>query len=639
MNFHFTTLILLTGLVTGSLAGSVSTAPIPILGTSSNDTLLGTSGSDAIDGGAGADFMAGYAGDDFYTVDNKFDVVVEQPDEGCDTIKLNFSYWTNHNNWLHAEFYSSPTNVEAVVMGEDDFDVVEVVPGTFAHVYGDPLDWRDLMDHNQFDNSSNFTDTCTMASIANTMTMLGQELTEDEALAYMLENNHVGNRDTGNTPPWEVEAALEGLGCVATLYTVVQSKETIAQWLEDGHVIILGVDYGILHEEHVPRGFDDHAITLTGVAYDETTGNLLGYYYCDSGDEFDHSASIYMPISLFYEAHAQYTNGYNAQMVLVDAPLKVQRDSYRVLGNPDADQVIIGNHGDNQIITTNGNDYAEGGAGNDDFIDVAAGDDVFVPGAGNDQAMWKNGRDSLVLSIGGGNDVVSDEDAEEDELVFDSTIDKASIFLTLNNTDLTVHYGSNSNVRIVDYSLAHDFSLRTFDACVLDAAGLSNLVSAMDVYCTANAVDFSNPEAVSADAGLAALMASGWQSDTNALRYRVWTAMHRLEHEVGGFSEAAADDGVANLLKYAAGFSPLDSADLFSYSTDSENNRFKMQYQKSKRADAELVAEWSGALSNDWSTVGIETSLLSETPSNELWEASLPAGQTGFMRLRATLTE
>jgi serralysin len=56
-------------------------------GGSENDNLLGTVGNDVIDGGAGDDVMKGGAGDDTYIVDSKKDKIIENVNEGNDSVK------------------------------------------------------------------------------------------------------------------------------------------------------------------------------------------------------------------------------------------------------------------------------------------------------------------------------------------------------------------------------------------------------------------------------------------------------------------------------------------------------------------------------------------------------------------------
>ncbi|HEX4984984.1 MAG TPA: calcium-binding protein, partial [Burkholderiales bacterium] len=62
-----------------------------LAGGSETDSLYGGEGNDTLDGGAGADVMVGGNGDDIFTFDNLDDVVVEQANEGNDTLRSVFT--------------------------------------------------------------------------------------------------------------------------------------------------------------------------------------------------------------------------------------------------------------------------------------------------------------------------------------------------------------------------------------------------------------------------------------------------------------------------------------------------------------------------------------------------------------------
>ncbi|HUR89295.1 MAG TPA: VCBS domain-containing protein, partial [Ramlibacter sp.] len=63
-----------------------------IVGTGHGDNLVGTAGGDTLDGGAGADTLAGGAGNDVYFVDIGRDLIVENFNEGNDSVISRASY-------------------------------------------------------------------------------------------------------------------------------------------------------------------------------------------------------------------------------------------------------------------------------------------------------------------------------------------------------------------------------------------------------------------------------------------------------------------------------------------------------------------------------------------------------------------
>ncbi|MEI6643365.1 MAG: DUF4347 domain-containing protein [Novosphingobium sp.] len=59
-----------------------------LVGGGGGDTLIGGTGSDMIDGGTGADAMIGGSGNDSYVIDNPDDVIVEEVNQGVDTVMV-----------------------------------------------------------------------------------------------------------------------------------------------------------------------------------------------------------------------------------------------------------------------------------------------------------------------------------------------------------------------------------------------------------------------------------------------------------------------------------------------------------------------------------------------------------------------
>ncbi|ARO22596.1 serralysin-like metalloprotease domain-containing protein [Rhizobium sp. TAL182] len=66
-------------------------------GNAGNDSLTGDSGNDTLDGGTGIDKLSGGVGDDIYIVDNAGDSVIENANEGTDTVRTKLSYTLSTN--------------------------------------------------------------------------------------------------------------------------------------------------------------------------------------------------------------------------------------------------------------------------------------------------------------------------------------------------------------------------------------------------------------------------------------------------------------------------------------------------------------------------------------------------------------
>ena len=72
-----------------------------LVGALGSETLLGGVGNDVLNGAAGDDTMIGGVGNDAYVVDNAVDQVIENANEGSDTVfsSINFALAANVETW------------------------------------------------------------------------------------------------------------------------------------------------------------------------------------------------------------------------------------------------------------------------------------------------------------------------------------------------------------------------------------------------------------------------------------------------------------------------------------------------------------------------------------------------------------
>ncbi|MBY5622713.1 RTX toxin, partial [Rhizobium leguminosarum] len=88
----------LTYIGTAAFAGTGNALNNVLTGGAAADNLSGGAGNDTLLGGAGSDMMSGGTGDDIYVVDIATDLVIENANEGTDTVQTALSSYTIGNN-------------------------------------------------------------------------------------------------------------------------------------------------------------------------------------------------------------------------------------------------------------------------------------------------------------------------------------------------------------------------------------------------------------------------------------------------------------------------------------------------------------------------------------------------------------
>ncbi len=317
-----------------------------LFGAGGNDTLYGYAGNDVISGGTGDDLMVGGTGDDNYTVDSALDVVLEEVNEGYDTVTTSVSYT------LSANVESLRLNGSAITGTGNSLDNLLVGLGANAVLNGgagnDAL--TDLTGSNTLNGGAG-DDTYYAYSSSEIINEYANEGTDTvvSGVAFTLANNIENLTLTGTT-------AINGTGnALDNVMTGNAGNNTL---------------YGLAGNDTLSGG-GAGLDTLVG-----GTGNDT-YILASSTDVVVENAGEGTDTILSVNS---YTLGANLEN------LNLLGEAVTGTGNA-LDNVIVGNSLDNTL-------------------DGGAGADTLAGGAGNDAYTVDNAADSVVENAGEGLDSV-----------------------------------------------------------------------------------------------------------------------------------------------------------------------------------------------------------------------------------------
>lgn len=211
-------------------------------------------------------------------------------------------------------------------------EMTDKVPGMDrAMVCGDPYTLGEILDYQQgFDNVYGAFGTCGLTSISNICKMGGLDITEPEVVEYAMENDLCIKDDPkfggGGTFIGNDLEILSHYGFDAHCeFSDVANNERLADAIEGGHGVILGLNSGLLQERdwkiHDSEGkiVANHAVTLTGTVRSPDSGELVGFYLCDSSSQRSDGAAIYVPVEKMDECYANVEGGF---AVITDKPIR-----------------------------------------------------------------------------------------------------------------------------------------------------------------------------------------------------------------------------------------------------------------------------------------------------------------------------
>jgi trimeric autotransporter adhesin len=409
-----------------------------LIGNTADNTLTGLAGNDTLDGGLGNDTMAGGQGDDTYSIDAIDDTVVENTDEGFDTVISSISYTLGEN--VERLIFSGTQALSAVgdndnnsltgntagntLTGLDGDDTLDGGKGydTLIGGLGEDTYFVDATGDIITENPDEGMDTV-FSSVAYTLGANLEKLTLTGTTAINGIGNALANTLTGNS----AANILTGSAGNDTLNGLAGSDKMVGGQGDDTYYVDAAGD---IITEIANDGTDTvyssatyvlkaniESLILTGTSAINGTGNNQGNTINgNSGNNIldGGKGSDTMTGGL---GNDTYIVDEASDMIMEDTPggWDTVKSSASYILSDNLENLMLtgtlavngtGNGSDNWIQGNSGSNILTGGGG-DDYLDGGTGNDTMIGGTGNDGYQINAAGDQVTEDADAGSDWVS----------------------------------------------------------------------------------------------------------------------------------------------------------------------------------------------------------------------------------------
>jgi len=376
-----------------------------IPGTADNEQLIGTDGNDHLDGGAGNDTLQGGLGDDFYIFNSGGDQIIEEANQGVDTVVATVDYTLANNvenlylagdatfgagnNSINFLVANATLDSELYGFGGDDVLIGGAGDDNLNGGAG-----NDYLDGRAGDNILNggLGNDYYIVNSAQDQIVETPNAGIDTIVAsvnYSLTNNGVSNNVenlflTGN--------ATVGTGNSGDNYMSANQTSTSTLNGLDGNDYLIGG----AGDDTLNGGAGNDYLNGGAGADSLVGGTGNDYYVVDSyGDQVVEALGAGVDSVV---ASVDYTLSDNVENLFLTGNAILghgnSSDNYLV-ANSTLHSWLSGDEGNDVIMGGAGNDVVSGDGG-DDYLNGSAGNDSLYGGTGNDYITGGEGNDTLV---------------------------------------------------------------------------------------------------------------------------------------------------------------------------------------------------------------------------------------------------
>ncbi|MBB2793684.1 UNVERIFIED_ORG: serralysin [Rhizobium pisi] len=415
----------LTSIGTAAFAGTGNALDNVLKGGVAADKLAGAGGNDTLIGGSGADTMSGGSGDDIYVVDIATDIVIENVNEGTDTVQTALASYALGNNVENltymgsASFSGAGNTLDNIITGGAGNDVLNGAAGADTLIGGAGNDTY-VVDNggDMVTEAANAGTDMVRTNLASYMlTSNVENLSFAGTGAFAGTGNNLDNTITGGAGADTLsgdagndmldggagaDSLIGGMG--DDTYVVDNAGDTVTEAADEG------TDTVRTALANYALGSDVENLTYTGTAAFTGTGNGLDNTITGGAgaDTLDGNAGADVLIGaagndtyIVDDVGDVVTEGLNAGTDLIKTALSsytLGNNVENLLYTGSASFTGTGNALANIITGGAGDDTLDGGAGND-TLDGGAGDDIYVVDSASDVIKDSAGTDEVRTAL------------------------------------------------------------------------------------------------------------------------------------------------------------------------------------------------------------------------------------------------